>query len=138
VNSLPEGIIELNDRTIRIYVDDTSKTIEGIEILQKLETPKIVEPTVEKGKELDYNTWTVKQLKVHCQKNNIKVPTSYRKAQIINLINKGPSQEYIELESNYKAWTVKQLKEYCKSNDIKVLSTYRKADLLKLVEKHQK
>ena len=138
VNSLPEGIIELTDRTLRIYVDATSKTIEGIEILQKLEAPKVVEPTVEKGEKLDYNNWTVKQLKMYCQKNNIKVPASYRKAQIISLIKKGPSQETIEPESKYKTWTVKQLKEYCNNNDIKVLSTYRKADLLNLVEKHQK
>ncbi len=138
VNSLPEGIIELTDRTLRIYVDDTSKTIEGIEILQKLETSKVVEPTVEKDEKLDYNIWTVKQLKIYCQENNIKVPASYRKAQIISLIKKGPSQESIEPESEYKTWTVKQLKEYCNKNDIKVLSTYRKADLLKLVEEHQK
>ncbi len=143
VNSLPEGIIELTDRTLRIYIDDTSKTIEGIEVLQKLESPKIVEPVVEKDEQIDYNTWTVKQLKVYCQENNIKVPISYKKAQIINLIKKKPSQESIEPESiepelNYKTWTVKQLKEYCKKNDIKVLSKYRKADLLKLVKEHQK
>ena len=138
VNSLPEGIIELTDRTLRIYVNDTSKTIEGIEILQKLEAPKVVEQMVEKDEKLDYNNWTVKQLKIYCQENNIIVPTSYRKAQIINLIKKGPSQVSIEPDSNYKTWTVKQLKNYCKKNNIKVLSTYRKADLLKLVEEHQK
>lgn len=138
VNSLPEGIIELTDRTLRIYVDGTSKTIEGIEILQKLEAPKIVEHTVEKDEELDYNTWTVKQLKIYCQENNIKVPSSYRKAQIINLIKKGLSQESIEPESNYKTWTVKQLKEYCINNNIKVLSSYRKAELVKLVKEYNK
>jgi len=138
VNSLPEGIIELTDRTLRIYVDDTSKTIEGIEILQKLEAPKIVEQTVEKDKGLDYNTWTVKQLKIYCQENNIKVPASYRKAQIISLVKKGLSQEFIEPESNYKTWTVKQRKEYCINNDIKVLSSYRKAELVKLVKEHNK
>ena len=138
VSLLPEGIIELTDRTLRIYVDETSKTIEGIEILQKLETPKVVESVTVKEEGLDYNTWTVKQLRTYCHENNLKVPASYRKAQIINFIKKGPSQESIEPESEYKAWTVKQLKEYCKINDIKVLSTYRKADLLKLVEEHQK
>jgi len=114
VNSLPEGIIELTDRTLRIYVDDTSKTIEGIEILQKLEATKAIEPMVERDEDVDYNNWTVKQLRIYCQENNIIVPTSYRKAQILSLIKKGPSQESIELESNYKSWTVKQLKEYCK------------------------
>ena len=138
VNSLPVGIIELTDRTLRIYVNETSKTIEGIEILQKLEAPKVAEQMVEKGEEVDYKTWTVKQLRIYCQENNIKVPVPFRKAQIISLIKKGPSQESIKPDSNYKTWTVKQLKEYCKKNDIKVLSTYRKADLLKFVEEHQK
>ena len=138
VSSLPEGIIELTDRTLRIYVDDTSKTIEGIEILQKLEASKIVEPTVEKGEKLDYNNWTVKQLKIYCQKNNIKVPASYRKAQIINLILGGPPQEITEQTLNYNKWTVKQLKEYCNENDLKVLASYRKADLVKLVKDHKK
>lgn len=138
VNSLPEGIIELTDRTLRIYVDAIYKTIEGIEILQKLDMSKAVEPMIEKDEFVDYSTWTVKQLKTYCQEYKIKVPVSYRKAQIISLIKKDSPQESIKQESNYKTWTVRQLKEYCKKNDIQVISTYRKADLLKLVEEHQK
>ena len=34
IKSIPEGPIELKDRTIRLYVDITSVSIEGIEILQ--------------------------------------------------------------------------------------------------------
>ena len=138
VNALPEGIIELTDRTLRIYVNNTSKTIEGIEILQKLEETKVEKHVIEADEEIDYSTWTVNQLKIYCQKNNIKVPASYKKAQIISLIESGPSQISINQESGYKTWTVKQLKEYCSKNNIKVLSTYRKADLIKIVEEHQK
>jgi len=152
VHSIPEGPIELKDRTIRLYVDGNSGTIEGIEILQKLDTTEIEEEDEEvikeiegeikeeivEKKEIDYNSWTVKKLKLYCKENNIKVPASYKKAQIISLIKKGLSQESIEPSPSYKTWTVKQLKEYCNNNDIKVLSTYRKADLLKLVEEHQK
>ncbi len=138
VNSIPEGPIELTDRTIRLYINGNSGTIEGIEILQKLDTPKTEEKAIEKKEEIDYNSWTVSKLKLYCKENNITVPTSYRKAQIINLILSGPPQEITEQWLNYNKWTVKQLKEFCKENDIKVLSSYRKADLIKLVKEHKK
>ncbi|GAH65519.1 unnamed protein product, partial [marine sediment metagenome] len=48
VNSIPEGPIILNDRTIRLYVDVSSSNIEGIEILQKLEMPETEEKVEEK------------------------------------------------------------------------------------------
>jgi len=138
VNSIPEGPIELIDRTIRLYINGHSGNVEGIEILQKLDTPKIEEKPKEKKEKIDYNSWTVSKLKLYCKENNITVPTSYRKAQIINLIQSGPPQEIAEQWLNYNKWTVKQLKEFCKENDIKVLSSYRKADLVKLVKEHKK
>ena len=53
--------------------------------------PVIIESVSEmiKGKpnlSNDYNKWTVKQLKAYCVEKNIKVPSTYRKVQIINLI----------------------------------------------------
>jgi len=138
VNSIPEGPIELIDRTIRLYIDGNSGSIEGIEILQKLDTPEIEQKAIEKKEEIDYNSWTVSKLKLYCKEKNITVPSSYRKAQIINLILGGPPQEITEHWLNYSKWTVKQLKEYCKENDIKVLSSYRKVDLVKLVKEHNK
>jgi len=137
VNSIPKGPIELTDRTIRLYTNGTSGIIEGIEILQKLEAPKLVEELGEKKEEIDYNTWTVSNLKLYCKKKNIHVPSSTRKAQIIELILSGPPQESIDNWIDYNKWTVKQLKEYCKENDINVLASYRKADLVKLVKEHQ-
>ncbi|MHA1241529.1 MAG: hypothetical protein ACTSQU_12190 [Promethearchaeota archaeon] len=138
VKSIPEGPIELNDRTIRLYVDANSGSIEGIEILQKIDTPKIEEIKKEPKKEMDYNSWTVKNLKLYCKESNITVPTSYRKAQIINLILGGPPQEIIEQPLDYNKWTVKQLKVYCRENNILVQSSYRKADIVKLVKEHNK
>ena len=137
IKSVPEGPIELTDRTIRLYVNGNSGGIEGIEILQKLDTPEIEEKVREKKEEIDYNSWTVKKLKLYCKENNITVPASYKKAQIINLILGGPLQEIIEQPLDYNKWTVKQLKEYCKENDLKVLPSYRKADLVKLVKEHK-
>ena len=138
VISIPEGPIELNDRTIRLYVDGNSGSIEGIEILQKLDTPEIEKKDGEIKEEIDYNSWTVKKLKLYCKENNITVPTSYKKAQIINAILGGPPQEIIEQQIDYTKWTVKLLKEYCKENNLKVLSSYKKADLVKLVKEHNK
>lgn len=138
VNSIPKGPIELTNRTIRLYTNGSSGKIEGIEILQKLDAPKIVRKVSEIKDEIDYNTWTVSNLKLYCKKNNIRVPSSYRKAQIIELILSGPSQESIDNWVDYNRWTVKQLKEYCNENGIKVLSSYKKADLIKLVKEHQK
>ncbi len=138
INSIPEGPIELKDRTIRLYVDINSGSIEGIEILQKIDTPKIEEIKKEPKKEMDYNSWTVKNLKLYCKESNITVPTAYRKAQIINLILGGPPQEIIEQPLDYNKWTVKQLKVYCRENNILVQSSYRKADIVKLVKEHNK
>jgi len=137
VNSVPEGPIELTDRTIRLYTNGKSGTIEGIEILQRLEAPKIVRKVTEIKDEIDYNAWTVSNLKLYCKENNIHVPSSYRKAQIIDLILKGPTQESVDKWVDYNRWTVKQLKEYCNENDIKVLASYRKADLVKIVKEYQ-
>jgi hypothetical protein len=137
VNSIPKGPIELADRTIRLYTNGNSGKIEGIEILQKLDAPKIVRKVSEIKDEIDYNTWTVSNLKLYCKKNNIHVPSSYRKAQIIELIESKPSQESIDNWIDYNKWTVKQLKDYCNENNIEVLSSYRKADLVKLVKEHQ-
>jgi len=138
VNSIPEGPIVLTNRTIRLYTNGSSRTIEGIEILQKLEAPKVKKKIIVEKKEIDYNSWTVSKLKLYCKENNIQIPSTYRKAQIINLIRSGPPQEKVEQGVDYNKWTVKQLKEYCKENDIKIVSSCRKADLIKIVKEHKK
>lgn len=138
VSSIPKGPIELTDRTIRLYTNGNTGKIEGIEILQKLDAPKIVRKVDEIKDEIDYNSWTVSNLKLYCNKNNIHVPSPYRKAQIIELILKGSPKESINNWIDYNKWTVKQLKEYCNENNIKLLSSYRKADLITLVKEHQK
>ncbi len=138
VSAIPEGPIELKNRTIRLYTKGDSGTIEGIEILQRLEATKIVEKVTVKPGKVDYNSWTVSNLKLYCKEKNILVPSTYRKAQIINLILNERPQESVEQWIDYNKWTVKQLKAYCKENDIKVLSSYRKADLIKLVKEYNK
>jgi len=80
---LPKEVIELNGHKLRIHFNKDLNTIEAIEVLEKLSIEKKEEESESK---IDYNKWTVKQLKAYCAKNNIKVPSSYRKAQIVNLV----------------------------------------------------
>lgn len=82
-NKLPTEIIELNSHKLRIHFDKDSNSIDAIEVLER-ESPVKKEEKLEQI--IDCNKWTVKQLKAFCAKNNIKVPSSYRKAQIINLV----------------------------------------------------
>jgi hypothetical protein len=133
VNSLPHDIVELDNRTLRIYFDGENGTIEGLEILQKTSAPQIEE---KKDNKLDYNKWTVKELKQYCQESDIKIPSSYKKADIIKLIQYGPTLDAIDQKIDYNKWTVKLLKEFCQKNDIKVLTSYRKADLVRIVKEY--
>jgi len=132
VNSLPHDVVELDNRTLRIYFDGENGTIEGLEILQKMDAPQIKE----KDSKLDYSKWTVKNLRQYCQEHDIKIPSSYKKADIIKLIKLGPTQDVIEQKIDYNKWTVKLLKEFCQKNEIKVRSSYRKADLVRLVKEY--
>ena len=80
---LPREIYELNGHKLRIYFNKDSNSIEAIEVLER--TSKIKKEEKSELK-VNYNKWTVKQLKAFCVKNNIKVPSSYRKAQIVSLV----------------------------------------------------
>ena len=80
ISNLTNEVFELDGHKLRIHHNKTLNTIEAIEILEP-----IFELKKEKG-EIDYNKWTVKELKAYCLKNDIKVPSSYRKAQIIQLV----------------------------------------------------
>ncbi|MFX1296165.1 MAG: hypothetical protein ACFFD2_15110 [Promethearchaeota archaeon] len=88
LTKLPKEIFELEGHKLRVHINYENKTIEAIEILQMItsSTQKAVDKKFESKEEADYNKWTVKQLKEYCKKNNIKVPSDYRKAQIIKLV----------------------------------------------------
>jgi len=86
---LPKEVIELEGHKLRVHVNNENNTIEAIEVLEMKTPPqKKIEKEIEKKQEIDYNKWTVKILKEYCAKNNINVPSSYRKAQIIELVKK--------------------------------------------------
>ena len=92
VKNLPNGAFELDGHKLRIHYNEVNG-IEAIEILEPIgitrqaikEKQLVGTSTIEEG-EIDYNKWTVKDLKVYCAENNIKVPSSYRKSQIIQLV----------------------------------------------------
>jgi len=92
VKNLANGTFELDGHKLRIHYNE-EHGIEAIEIFEPIvvkrqalkEKQLVGTSTIEEG-ELDYNKWTVKDLKVYCTENNIKVPSSYRKSQIIQLV----------------------------------------------------
>ncbi|MFX1281537.1 MAG: hypothetical protein ACFFA3_19465 [Promethearchaeota archaeon] len=83
ISNLSNQIIELEGQKLRIYLNRERKIVEAIEILEKI--PSYFE-TMEDGKQEDYNKWTVKQLKQFCHENNIKILSSYRKADIVQAV----------------------------------------------------
>ena len=90
VNILSNGVFELDGSKIRVHHDKTSG-IKAIEILEPVE--KFKEQQIKPQKEtqseeakVDYNKWTVKQLKEYCSNNKIKISSSYRKAEIVRLV----------------------------------------------------
>jgi len=83
ISNLPKQIIELEGQKLRIYLNQEYKEIEAIEILEK--DLSIVKLKKEIG-QLDYSKWTVKQLKQFCDENDIKLLSSYRKADIVKAV----------------------------------------------------
>lgn len=89
ITNLPKDVFELDGHKLRIHYNNRLNTIEAIEILEpilefKKEKVSILDEKIDGMS--DYNKWTVKQLKAYCRQNGIKVPSSYRKAQIVQLV----------------------------------------------------
>lgn len=82
IYDIQNEIFELEGHKLRIYFNNEVGNIEAIEILELDSPPEKVD------KKLNYNNWTVKQLKEFCKQNNISVPSSYRKANIVVLVKR--------------------------------------------------
>lgn len=80
VEGLNQEMIEFDDYKTRIYFDTDTGIIKAVEFLKA----KKSKPSLEKS--IDYSNWTVKQLKAYCSKNNIKVLSKYRKADLVELV----------------------------------------------------
>lgn len=118
VTNLPKDTIEIDANKIRVYFNQEKGIVEAIEILQdedKIISSPAKKPTSKKSdtnnpipekpvKEeeiststelIDYNSWTVKELKKYCSTHGIDLPASARKADIIQFIkefNNGSSK----------------------------------------------
>jgi hypothetical protein len=85
ISKFPREIFELEGHKLRVHVNRDLRKIEAIEVLEKIHESAKFDDNKDSIK---YNSFTVKQLKQLCNENNIKVPSSYRKAEIIRLIIK--------------------------------------------------
>jgi hypothetical protein len=90
VNNLPNGVFELDGSKMRIYYSKKSD-IRAIEILEPIEEFKNQQKKFQEENQIeevkvDYNKWTVKRLKEFCFSNEVKVPSNYRKAEIVKLV----------------------------------------------------
>ena len=83
ISSFPREVVEIEESKLRIHINKELGEIEAIEILEKTHTSKKLE---ERLKDINFEKWTVKQLKQFCRENNVKVPSSYRKAEIVHLV----------------------------------------------------
>jgi len=83
ISSFPRDIVEIEGSKLRIHINKELGEIEAIEILEKTQ---IYRNLLEGQKNVEFEKWTVKQLKQYCHENAIKVPSSYRKAGIIRLV----------------------------------------------------
>jgi len=80
ISSLPKETIELEGHKLRIHFNTELGEVEAIEILENIHKSEV------KNNKSDFRQWTVKQLKQFCRENNIKVLSSYRKADIVQIV----------------------------------------------------
>lgn len=83
IHGFPTEIIDLEGHKLRIHFNKGLQQIQAIEILEEIIPSKKPKKHAEGT---DLTNWTVKQLRQFCRENNIKVPSSYRKADIIRLV----------------------------------------------------
>ncbi|MHA1930924.1 MAG: hypothetical protein ACW96X_00195 [Promethearchaeota archaeon] len=83
ITNFPKDVFEIEGAKLRIHVNKELGEIEAIEILEKSQSH---EKRIEDVKNIEFEKWTVKQLKQYCRENNLKVPSAYRKADILRLV----------------------------------------------------
>ncbi len=99
VKKLPSGMIELENKRLRVYLDENKGIVEAIEILEKIgaESTPETKKTASKKKVADffakkpessanYKSWTVKDLKNYCSEHGIDIPSNAKKINIIKSI----------------------------------------------------
>ncbi|NVM03706.1 MAG: SAP domain-containing protein, partial [Candidatus Helarchaeota archaeon] len=108
---LKEKTVGVEAEVLEVKEEEIEKEIEeerGIEVPEIEEEIKEeeefieaeIEEEIEAEEEIDYNSWTVKELKGYCEENNIKLPPSAKKAEIIETIKKWKSTEENDVSEN--------------------------------------
>lgn len=83
ISNFPREVVEIDGAKLRFHINKDLGEIDAIEILEKIQD--LERKSNNRGK-LDYEKWTVKQLRQYCRDKSIKIPSSYRKADIIRLV----------------------------------------------------
>jgi hypothetical protein len=116
VNKLPKGTIEIENSRLRVYFDHENAIVEALEILEKSngqnmskvnrKEPDTTSNDVDQEKQLiksstDFETWTVKDLKIYCADHKIDIPSNARKADILKILEEiKTSPKKVESESS--------------------------------------
>jgi len=103
VNKFPKDMIELENHMFRVYFDEKQGIVEAVEVLEKQgkqapmsKTSTKTTPTdkVESIKEkTNFSSMTVKDLKAYAVENKIELPSTARKADIIEILEKSKEKK---------------------------------------------
>jgi len=107
---LVKEMIELDNHVLRVYFDEKEGIVEAIEVLEKKESSRSVPKTTSpsglspmpskpasmtqssakpiSAEKVDFNSMTVKDLKSYAEEKKIELPTSVRKADIVEILEK--------------------------------------------------
>ena len=117
VKKVPKNMIELDNHILRVYFNETKGIVEAVEILEKEGEPKSTPKKVTTAKsttgsssltpmpskpssmdktsmkstptkKMDFNSMTVKDLKSYAEENKINLPTTARKVEIVEILEK--------------------------------------------------
>ncbi|MFX1275638.1 MAG: hypothetical protein ACFFBP_11620 [Promethearchaeota archaeon] len=108
ITQLPEGMVEVDDAKLRIYINNENNIIEAIEILREagkdIKTSNSKQPSPNKKDEqisetVDIDHMTVKELKQYSSDHDIEIPSSARKADIIKTIKESEGDNIVSGKS---------------------------------------
>lgn len=100
VKKVPKDMVELENHVLRVYFDEGKGIVEAVEVLEKAEksqstskktsTTTKVDTTKEK---MNFNSMTVKDLKIYAEAKKIDLPANARKSEIIEILEKSKEKK---------------------------------------------
>ncbi|MFX1328886.1 MAG: Rho termination factor N-terminal domain-containing protein [Promethearchaeota archaeon] len=89
VKKVPKDMLELDHHVLRVYFDEKKGIVEAVEVLEKEDNSKNktkAKETDSSREKVDFNSMTVKDLKAFAEENKIELPSSAKKAEIIEIL----------------------------------------------------